>query len=111
MRRNHRMFEVRRHLGLTLRDVVAQTAEIARNRRNRLFRVSLRKLSEMEKHSRPPTIHQACTLALLYNVPICEVLSWYLGSVVEQTHARLRGGRPADADYANQSGRAPEGRD
>ena len=111
MGRNHRMFEVRRQLGLTLRDVVMQSAEIAADRRNRRFRVSLRKLSEMENHSRPPTIHQACTLALLYNVSICEVLSWYLGPVVEQTHMRLPEGRPSDAGYASQSDKAPEGRD
>jgi hypothetical protein len=84
MQPNRRMSQVRRGLGLTLRDVVSQSTRIAADRRNRRFQVSLRKLSEMEKHSRPPSIHQACTLALLYGVPISEVLSWYLGPVVEQ---------------------------
>ncbi len=95
MRPTRPMLQVRRNLKLTLRDVAEQSAQIATDRRNGRFRVSLRKLSEMEKRSRPPTIHQACTLALLYNVPICEVLSWYLGQLVEQaTHYTTDGTTP-----------------
>ena len=86
MQPSRRMFQVRRELGLTLRDVASQSAQIAADRRNRRFQVSLRKLSEMERQSSPPSIHQACTLALLYGVPISEVLSWYLGPVVEQAN-------------------------
>lgn len=90
------MFQVRRELGLTLRDVVSRSAQIAADRRSRRFRLSLRKLSEMEQHSRPPTIHQACTLALLYGVPMSEVLSWYLGALVEQANAATPQGGPAE---------------
>ncbi len=91
-----RMVQARRELGLTLRDVVSKSAQIAAHHRNRRFRVSLRKLSEMENRSSSPTIHQTCTLALLYNVPISEVLSWYLGSVVEQaSKGTLHDARPS----------------
>jgi len=82
MQPSRRMFQVRRELGLTLREVVSQSAQIAAHHRNRRFQVSLTKLSEMERRSRPPSIHQTCTLALLYSVPVCEVPSWYLGPVV-----------------------------
>lgn len=84
MQPNRRIFQARRELGLTLRDVVSRSAQIATDRRNRRFQLSLRKLCEMEKQYRPPSIHQACTLALLYSVPISEILSWYLGPVLEQ---------------------------
>ena len=99
---NRPMLQVRRNLKLTLRDVAEQSDQIATDRRNRRFQVSLRKLSEMEKHSRPPSIHQACTLALLYGVPISDVLSWYLGPVVEQANqaATTSQGRDEDAALA-----------
>jgi len=86
MQPSRRIFQVRRELGLTLRDVVSQSAQIAAHHRNRRFQASRTKLGEMERHSRPASIHQACTLALLYSVPVCEVLSWYLGPVVEQAN-------------------------
>lgn len=86
MQPSRRMFQVHRELELTLRDVVSKSAQIAAHHRNRRFQVSLTRLSEMERQPRPPSIHQACTLALLYSVPVCEVLSWYLGPVVEQAN-------------------------
>jgi hypothetical protein len=102
------MSGVRIELGLTLRDVVTQSAQIAANQRNQRFQFSLRKLSEMEKHSKPPTIHQACTLALLYGVPIGQVLSWYLGPVVEQANTATPQHGPAGATGPNQSEMATE---
>lgn len=90
MQPNRRMFQVRRELGLTLRDGVSRSAQVAARHGSRRFQVSLTKLSEMEKRSRPASIHQACTLALFYSVPVCEVLSWYLGPVVEQANRVVR---------------------
>ena len=87
MHTNRSMLQVRKHLKLTLRDVAELSVHIAADRRNRRFQISPTKLSAMEHHYRQPSIHQACTLALLYGVPICEVLSWYLGAVVEQANA------------------------
>ena len=82
MQPSRRMSQVRRELGLTLREVVSQSAQIAVHYQNRRFQVSRTKLCEMERSSRPPSIHQACALALLYSVPVSGVLSWYLGPVV-----------------------------
>ena len=84
MRRNPYLFEARQERGLTLRDVVTRSVQVAAAWRDRRFQISLSKLSQMERYAMPPTIHQACTLALLYGVPIHEVLPWNLGPVVER---------------------------
>ena len=100
MLRNQYLFEARRQRGLTLRDVVTQSAQVAAAWRNRRFQISLSKLSQMERYAMPPTIHQACTLALLYGVPIHEVLSWNLGPVVERVVEAIPQHGPAGSSGA-----------
>ncbi len=68
---------VRKDLGLSLRDVVAQSQELRNGRGDRRFAVSLSVLSAIETKGQPPTIHRLASLARIYGRPIAELLSWY----------------------------------
>jgi transcriptional regulator with XRE-family HTH domain len=92
----HKLREIRKHLGLTLRDVHKLTEGLASSKRNPKFIIRPSRLSEIEVKGVIPTIHRLCSLCCAYRVPLQELLAIYdLEEFVTET-----GGRTARAAIA-----------
>ncbi len=67
----------RKQLGLSLRDVEAASLRLAADRDDDQFRISISRLSEIERRGAVPSIYRLYSLALIYRVNLPEVLSWF----------------------------------
>jgi transcriptional regulator with XRE-family HTH domain len=68
---------VRLRRKLSLRQVVAQSRKIAKQRRNAGYRLSLAILSNLERDAVVPVIYRLHALALIYKTPVARLLSFY----------------------------------
>lgn len=72
-----RLRQLREQLGLTMRDVQAQSEKIAARLRQKAFVVRISRLSEFERSRSVPNIHQLYSLASVYECGFRRLLSWY----------------------------------
>jgi len=69
--------QIRKNLGLTLRDVHAASLKVARRKKNRHFAVPVTRLHDIEVNNRLPSIHCLYTLAVVYGRPLGDILLLY----------------------------------
>ncbi len=72
-----RLRSLRRKLGLSMRDVQAHTADVARRSRNRAFQFGISRLSQYEAQGVVPSIYALSAMATIYKRPLRELLRWY----------------------------------
>lgn len=72
-----RLRALRERRDLSMREVASRSAHIAAKRRNKAFRISLTQLSVIETGGVVPSIHRVYALALIYEVELSRLLSWY----------------------------------
>lgn len=72
-----RLRQVREQLGLTVRDVEAASARLAKKRGNRAFSIPLSRISDIENKEVIPSIYRVYSLAAIYRREVREILAWY----------------------------------
>lgn len=72
-----RLKEKRLSLGLSLRDVHAQSLKLALKLGNKRFILPPSRLHDLEMKHQIPRIHRLYTLAHVYGYDVRELLSWY----------------------------------
>src|SRR5215471_4198220 len=77
MNGGERLQQIRKRLGLSLRDVESASNVIADRRNNREFALNLSRLSDIEAKGVLPSIYRLHTLAAIYRMSIREVLALY----------------------------------
>ena len=77
MNGGERLQQIRKRLGLSLRDVESASNAIAERHNNREFAMNLSRLSDIEAKGVLPSIYRLHTLAAIYRMPISEVLALY----------------------------------
>lgn len=68
---------IRKHRGLTLRDVYEKSLRIAKKRGRKEFVIPPSRLHEFEVQGVVPSIFRTYTLARIYKYSLPKVLSWY----------------------------------
>ena len=76
-RAGHQMCEVRKKLGLTMRDVHRLSKQIAKSLRNRDYIVSPSRLSDIEAKGHTPNLYRLHALSLAYDWGIEKLLKFY----------------------------------
>ena len=67
----------RKELGLSLRDVHLASLEIVANGHNEEFTISRSRLCALEGGQAVPNIYRLYSLALIYQLDLLEMLSWF----------------------------------
>jgi len=66
---------------LTMRDVVVATYRLADHFGNAEFRISLAHLSEIEAGGEMPNLKRICSLAMIYELDILELVAWFIPEI------------------------------
>jgi transcriptional regulator with XRE-family HTH domain len=87
-----RLRRIRKDMGLSLRDVVKQSSNIAEQQRNPDYALSLASLASIESHGQVPHVYRLASLADIYGRPFLNLLALYTGSppAPRSTAARFR---------------------
>lgn len=72
-----KMRELRDQLGLTMRDVLKHSRQIARSLRNADYVVSPSRLSDIEDKGATPNLYRLHALSLIYDCRIQKLLKFY----------------------------------
>ena len=72
-----RLQEFRSEVGLTMREVEAESAKLARRLRNPAYKLSIARLSTYEAKGVIPNIFAMYTLSVIYRRPIKKLLRLY----------------------------------
>jgi transcriptional regulator with XRE-family HTH domain len=76
-RGGERLKRVRERLGLTYREVVEASREIADRHANREFAMALSRLADIENKGTIPSLFRLYTLCAIYRLNLEDVLGWY----------------------------------
>jgi len=76
-RGGERLKRAREHLGLTYREVVKASQEIADRHGNAEFSIALSRLADIENKGTVPNIFRIYTLCAIYRLNLEDVLRWY----------------------------------
>lgn len=71
------MLELRKSLGLTMRDVQDLSKKIAKSRRNSDYAVSPSRLSDIEDKGKMPNLYRLHALSLVYGCRVAKLLKFY----------------------------------
>ena len=71
------MREFRKSLGLTMRDVLDMSKQIAKSLRNADYVVSPSRLSDIEDKGKTPNLYRLHALSVVYDCPIKKLLKFY----------------------------------
>ena len=69
--------QVRASRGLTLRDVQASAKQLAAQRHDKAYRLSISRLSQYEAQGVIPNIYAMYSLSKVYRRPFRELMRWY----------------------------------
>lgn len=69
--------EIRERLRLTLKDVEAQSRQIAQERRNAEYLFTAGRLSQVENSNSLPSLYKLASLSVIYDVPYTDLLRVY----------------------------------
>ena len=72
-----RLKALRDSLGYKLRDVEIASERIAQRRKEEEYAIPISRLSDFETKSLVPSLHRLYSLAVIYRVPIKQLLIWY----------------------------------
>ncbi len=89
--------QLRESRGLTLKDVEAQSREIAETRQNQEYLFTAGRLSQVENSFSLPSLYKLASLSQIYQIPYRDLLHFY-GINTEEMEARLREGSKTSAE-------------
>lgn len=76
-RAGRRLRKLRESLSLSIHQVAALSARLARQRRNPDLEIGISALSDAERKGKVPNIYRLCALAAIYERPLSGLLLWY----------------------------------